>query len=65
MRRFTLALTFESFVRAVKENLTELKAVQQKGEACTTLEYPAAHARLLSIAQHDPLHRRSKNLPAR
>jgi predicted metal-dependent hydrolase len=30
----------ESFVRAVKENLTELKAVHQKGEECTTLNIP-------------------------
>ena len=35
-----LGIDVESFVRAVKENLTELKAVHQKGEECTTLNIP-------------------------
>jgi uncharacterized protein len=35
-----LGIDVESFVRAVKENLNELKAVQQKGEECTTLNIP-------------------------
>jgi len=35
-----LGIDVESFVRAVKENLTELKAFQQKGEECTTLNIP-------------------------
>jgi len=36
-----LGINVEAFVRAVKENLTELKAVQQKGEECTTLNIPS------------------------
>ena len=35
-----LGIDVESFVIAVKENLTELKAVHQKGEECTTLNIP-------------------------
>jgi hypothetical protein len=35
-----LGIDVESFVRAVKKNLTELKAVHQKGEECTTLNIP-------------------------
>src|SRR5262245_48149850 len=35
-----LGIDVESFVRAVRENLTELKAVQQRGEECTTLNIP-------------------------
>jgi uncharacterized protein len=35
-----LGIDVESFVRAVKENLNELKTIQQKGEECTTLNIP-------------------------
>jgi predicted metal-dependent hydrolase len=35
-----LGINLESFVRAVKENLTELKAFQEKGEECPTLNIP-------------------------
>jgi predicted metal-dependent hydrolase len=35
-----LGINVESFVQAVKENLTELEAVRQKGEACSTLNIP-------------------------
>jgi hypothetical protein len=35
-----LGINVESFVQAVKENLAELEAVRQKGEACSTLNIP-------------------------
>ena len=35
-----LGINVESFIRAVKENLTELEAFCQKGEACTRLDIP-------------------------
>jgi predicted metal-dependent hydrolase len=35
-----LGINVESFVQAVKENLTELEAVRQKGEECCTLNIP-------------------------
>ena len=35
-----LGIDVESFVRAVKENLTELKAFQEKGKECPTLNAP-------------------------
>jgi uncharacterized protein len=35
-----LGINLESFVRAVRENLTELKAFQEKGEECPTLNIP-------------------------
>jgi predicted metal-dependent hydrolase len=35
-----LGINVESFVAAVKENLTELKAIQEKGEAYPTLNIP-------------------------
>lgn len=35
-----LGIDVESFVRAVKENLTELNAFQEKGEECPTLNIP-------------------------
>ena len=60
-----LGIDVESFVRAVRENLTELEGSPGKRPRMHNAQYPAAHARLLSIVQHDPLHRRSKSLPAR
>jgi uncharacterized protein len=35
-----LGINVESFVAAVKDNLTELKAIQEKGEAYPTLNIP-------------------------
>lgn len=35
-----LGINLESFVRAVKENLAELEAFQEKGEECPTLNIP-------------------------
>jgi predicted metal-dependent hydrolase len=35
-----LGIDVESFINAVKENLTELEALRQKGEACTNLDIP-------------------------
>lgn len=35
-----LGINLESFVRAVKENLAELEAFQEKGEECPTLDIP-------------------------
>ena len=35
-----LGIDVESFVRAVRENLTELKTLQQKGEVCSTISIP-------------------------
>ena len=35
-----LGINLEPFVRAVKKNLTELKAFQEKGEECATLNIP-------------------------
>jgi predicted metal-dependent hydrolase len=35
-----LGINLDSFVRAVKENLAELEAFQEKGEECPTLNIP-------------------------
>jgi uncharacterized protein len=35
-----LGINVESFINAVKENLTELEALRQKGEAWTNLDIP-------------------------
>jgi hypothetical protein len=35
-----LGVNLEPFVRAVKENLTELKAFHEKGEECPRLNIP-------------------------
>ena len=36
-----LGINVDAFVKAVKENLAELEALRQKGEACTRLDIPA------------------------
>jgi uncharacterized protein len=37
---FYLGINVESFVKAVQENLAELEALREKGEATTTLDIP-------------------------
>jgi hypothetical protein len=60
-----LGINVESFVQGGEGKSNRAQGSPAKRRRMYNAQYPATHARFLSIAQHDPLHRRSKSLPAR